>query len=196
MGAGVALAEDVLGGQLVGLGHLGSVPAPARAQLLGQSLVALQIGLRRLPGQCGPQTLDERGGGCLPAGRTEPNDMLCRGCFDVSKDLKWSQNDSTSDRQGTLRSSGARSRYQAAVSAQISVSIHAQARGSAGTCWKKALRMRMWSRASRRAPLYCASAPAPVITQGASLCGLLRPLGAFLAAAALSCTPKAFHWAC
>ena len=48
LGAGVALAEDVLGGQLVRLGHLGSVPAPARAQLLGQRLVALQVGLRRL----------------------------------------------------------------------------------------------------------------------------------------------------
>ena len=50
--------------------------------------------------------------------------------------------------------------------------------------------MRMWSRASRRALLYCASAPAPVTTQGASLCGLLRPLGPFLAAAPFSCTQK------
>ncbi len=57
-----------------------------------------------------------------------------------------------------------------------------------GTCWKKVLRMRMWSRALRRALLYCASAPAPVTTQGASLCGLLRPLGPFRAAAPLSCT--------
>ena len=56
--------------------------------------------------------------------------------------------------------------------------------------------MRMWSRASRRALLYCASVPAPVITQGASLCALLRPLGAFLAAAPLSCRDRIHELEC
>lgn len=40
-GGGIALVEDVLGGGLVGLEHLGGVPAPIGAQLLGQRLVAL-----------------------------------------------------------------------------------------------------------------------------------------------------------
>ena len=56
--------------------------------------------------------------------------------------------------------------------------------------------MRMWSRASRRALMYCASVPAPVMTQGASVCGLLRPLGVFLVAVPFSCTVQAFQWGC
>ena len=46
--------------------------------------------------------------------------------------------------------------------------------------------MRMWSRASRRALLYWASAAAPVATQGASLCGPLLPAAAFLPAPTLT----------
>jgi len=47
-GSRIALAKDVFRGELVGLAHLGSMPAPADAQLLGQSFVTLQVGLRRL----------------------------------------------------------------------------------------------------------------------------------------------------
>ena len=109
MRAGVALAEDVLGGQLVGLGHLGSVPAPACAQLLCQSLVALQVGLRRLSRtRCRTQTWDEIGGSCLPAGRTEQNHMLGRGLYNwykqSEKDLSMT---SASNRRNTLCSIGA-----------------------------------------------------------------------------------------
>ena len=60
--------------------------------------------------------------------------------------------------------------------------------GRAATCWKKVFRMRMWSHASRRALLYCASVPAPVITQGASLCASFRPPAPFLAALPFSWT--------
>ena len=76
--------------------------------------------------------------------------------------------------------------HQEGVLSECSSTEHRRLRLCTATCWKKVLRMRMWSRASRRALLYCASAPAPVITQGASLCGLLRPLGPFLAAAPFS----------
>ena len=44
----IALAEDVIRGGLVGARHLRRMPAPVGAQLLGQSLVALQVRLRGL----------------------------------------------------------------------------------------------------------------------------------------------------
>ena len=47
-GVRVALAEDVVGGGLVGVRHLRRVPAPVGAQLLRQGLVTLQVRLRGL----------------------------------------------------------------------------------------------------------------------------------------------------
>ena len=44
----IALAEDVVGGGLVGARHLRRMPAPVGAQLLRQGLVTLQVRLRGL----------------------------------------------------------------------------------------------------------------------------------------------------